>query len=363
MARAPIRVAILAGGSGTRFWPLSRASRPKQVLALDGRDGRPLAAAALDRLTPLSEDPPLVVAPESLLPALRRVLPRLARHAFLAEPRPRNTAAAVVLAAETARREAPGAVLLVVPADHRVAPLGRYRAALRAMARRAHATDALVVLGVPPTRATSAYGYLRPGRGTAEGASGRFFRVARYIEKPSPERARRLVADRRHLWGAGTFAFRPESFLAEAARHLPAVAGPIARAFRGTKRASARALAAAYAAIPSISVDHGVMERSNRIEVLAARDLDWDDLGSFEAVGRRRRPDAAGNRVDERVLLVDSRDCQVEGDGPLVALLGVEDLLVARAGDAVLVAKRGREEEVRRVVERLRAQGREDLLR
>ncbi len=354
-------VVLLAGGSGTRFWPAGRASRPKQVLALDGDDPRTLFEATLDRLAPLSGAPPLVVAPAALERALEQAAGRH-DYRFVAEPAARNTAAAValgVLAARARGREAP---VLVVPADHHVAPLAAYRAALRAMAERAAAAPALVTLGLEPDRPATGYGWLRLGPKVAGSRTLPVHRVERYVEKPSLARARRRLADGRHRWNGGTFAFQPEAFLGALRRHLPAVAGPLEAACSArTASARRRALARAYPTLPSVSVDHGVMERATGVESLAAT-LSWDDLGSWDAVGRHRRADARGNAVRGAATLVDADGCLVDVAAGHVALLGVRDLIVVRTADTLLVAPRGAGERVREVVERLRQEGRGDLL-
>lgn len=352
----PVRIAILAGGSGTRFWPAGRQGRPKQVLALDGDDPRTLFEATLDRVAPLTSAPPWVIAPG----ALRRTLAAAAgahRYEFLAEPAPRNTAAAVAVAALEGLRLGFDTVVLVVPADHHVAPTAAYRAALRAMVERAAVSESIVTLGLTPTRPATGYGWLAVGPKVAGRRGLPVHTVERYVEKPSLPKAKRLLAGGAHLWNGGTFAFRPLSFLEPLSRHLPAVAQPLLAAYakRPTPYAR-RGLARVYADLPSVSVDHGVMEKAERVETVAAR-LDWDDLGSWDAVARHRRTDRAGNSVKGEATLVDAKGCVVDAAGGHVALLGVEDLIVVRTADAVLVAKRGQGERVREVVERLKGQG------
>jgi mannose-1-phosphate guanylyltransferase len=287
------------------------------------------------------------------------------RHAydFVGEPQPRNTAVAVALAALLCRREAPESVLLVVPADHPVAPLAGYRAALRAMAARAASSEALVTLGLVPDHPATGYGWLEVGRRVAGTRALPVQRVTRYVEKPSLAVAKRLLADGKHRWNGGTFAFRPEAFLGEARRLLPEMVSGLegALALRTRPRREA-ALARVYRALAPVSVDHGVFEEARHVETVAAA-ISWDDLGSFDALARHRTPDARGNRVRGEVTLVDAHDCVVEAAHGHVALLGVKDLIVVRTKDTLLVLPRGQGERVREIVARLEAEGRGDLLR
>jgi mannose-1-phosphate guanylyltransferase len=355
-------VAILAGGRGTRFWPVGRESVPKQFLALDGDDPRPLLRATYERVQPLCEGgQPWVVAPEALARGVRKMLPRLPPDRLILEPEGKNTAAAVALAALRVYAKDARAVLVVVPADHHVAPEGTYRRALRAMLDRAAQSGAILTLGLRPTYPATGYGYLALGKKTANTPAGAVHAVRRFVEKPSASEARRLVASRGYLWNGGTFAFRPDVLLAAMQRHWRAGLEPLDRAAR--ERFAPAALAKAYRKVPSISVDYAVMEKATNLETLAAR-LDWDDLGSWDAVLRHARADRDGNVVADGSFAIDAKDCLVRSeDGVPVALVGVEGVTVVRTKDATLVLGRGKGEDVRKVVKALEKARRRDLLR
>jgi mannose-1-phosphate guanylyltransferase len=363
MARRPTRVAILAGGSGTRFWPAGTATRPKQLLALDGDDTRPLLRATVDRLKPLSSHPPYIVAPARLKRVLTKLLPELPTDSFLWEPRARNTCAAVALAAHAAQSDSGDGPLLVVPADQHVAPLKDYRTAMRAMLERARSFGGIVCLGLEPTHAATGYGYLERGTRTVKSKAGGIHHVRRYVEKPSRARAGRMLKRGGFLWNGGTFAFRPSVFLGALDQHQSDIAWPLARACqRLGDKGFAASLRRAYEGMPSVSVDYAVMEKARAVEVLASS-IEWDDLGSWDAVGRHRAPDGDGNRMRGDVTAHGAKECVVDVEDGHVALLGVKDLIVVRRGNTVLVAKRGMGEDVREIVARLEQEGREDLLK
>lgn len=362
MKRTPRHVAILAGGSGTRFWPAGTASRPKQLLAVDGDDPRPLLLATYERVAPLCDrDGPWVVATKALAKKIGRMLPARARRRFILEPVPRNTAAAIALAAETVEDTTPDTgppwpptpLLAIVPADAHVGPDRQYRAALSAMLDRAEANPVIVMLGMRPSFPATGYGYVELGprlrrlRGVASHA------VRSFVEKPSLAVARRYMRGRRHVWNLGTFAADTQDYLKFCHKHFP----PLLNAWPDAYQRE-------YASIPPISFDHAVMEKVDPkwLEVVVT-DLEWDDLGSWDAVARHAKADAAGNALPRGAVAVDAKRCFARAeDGTVVALLGVEDLVVVRTAKATLVAKRGRGEDVRKVVERLKAAGRGDVV-
>jgi len=325
-----LHAVVLAGGSGTRFWPLSTGRRPKHLLALLGK--RTLLEEAARRLKGLV--PPSrtwVVTARSQAAEVRRLLPSVR---VLAEPAARNTAAAVTLAAARILEGDRDAVLVVISADHWIPDGAAFRRTMRAAARRAEAAGTLVLVGVRPDRPATGYGYLRPGRRTGAGVR----KVARFTEKPDLARARRWLRARSHLWNAGLFAWRAGTFLGEVRRHL-----------RSHYRA--RTGGAAYRSLDPISLDYGILEKSSRAEVVEGN-FAWDDLGSFAALFRRLPKDRAGNAGAP--VAVDARGNLAVGPrGHVTALLGVEGLAVVTVKGATLVLPLRLSEEVRALAKRL----------
>jgi mannose-1-phosphate guanylyltransferase len=347
---------LLAGGSGTRFWPLSRAHRPKQFLELV--TGRTLFADTYARIAPLcGEGRTWVVCGKDHAEAVRASLPGLPPAHLLVEPAARSTAPAIGLAAVRALSEDPDAVLLVLPSDHHIAHPDRFQKALQTAARVAQQGD-LVTLGIRPTRAETGYGYLRRGAEREPGV----FAVEAFVEKPDAATARTYLADRRYSWNAGIFVFRADALLEALRRHLPAVHAGLQQIGSDPSRA-----AEVFPRLPSISIDYGVMEpessSTRRIALVAADDLGWSDVGSFAALPEVRELDERGNALSGDALAIDCADCVVLAEGGrLVAALGLSGLCVVDSGDALLVVPRDRAQEVRAVVDALKARGRGDKL-
>jgi len=334
---------IIAGGSGTRFWPLSRQSRPKQFLPL--ASDRPLiadTAARLKGLAPLSRT--LVVCGKLHARAVRAALPRLPARNVLVEPAARNTAPAIGLATiEVAKRD-PGGVLLVLPSDHHVGDPARFREVLANAAEVAR-TGMLVTIGLSPTRPETGYGYIQVG----EPLSGAAKRVRRFVEKPDAATAQQYVRGGDYLWNGGIFVFQAQAMLDAIRQHLPALADGL-----DVIRKSRAKLAKVFPALPAISIDYAVMEKAQNIAVLPG-DFGWSDVGSFAAMEEVRPLDARGNvAAGELPLLVDCDGCVVLGKERPLAVVGMRDVVVVDAGDAVLVVPKGRSQDVRQVVEALK---------
>ena len=324
---------ILCGGSGTRLWPRSRARMPKPFLPLVGSET--LFEQALHRCpTEQGFAAPLVVAGTAHVPLVEAQMSGIAGAGIIVEPCARNTAAAIALAA---LRVDPQAVLLVCPSDHHIGDPAAFVAAARAAAALAR-EGWLVSFGIEAKTPEIGYGYLKRGEPLAGPGGESGFRVERFVEKPDLDRARAFLADGGYAWNGGIFAFRAETFIAELARHRPDMAACVAEAVRRGHEDGPRFHpdAASFAAIHGESVDYAVMENTDRAAMVPA-DMDWSDIGNWQALHAARAQDAAGNSVRGTAELVDCRNVLVETDGPRVSVIGLEGVIVVVDGDEVLV--------------------------
>ncbi len=347
----PIPV-ILAGGSGTRLWPLSRRLNPKPFLPMP--DGTPLIGNALARAAALAGEA-VVVCGRDHAHRIAALAPTGLALEFILEPCGRNTAPAVLIAALHLReRLGEQAELLILPADHWIEPLDRFLADV-ARASRLAAAGAIVVFGIRPDRPATGFGYVELGAPWLDG-----HRLAAFVEKPSLERASAFLATGRHLWNAGMFQARAGTILAAAARLAPALHSACARAFAGRRATSAGWLlpAAEWQEVPEIAFDYAVMERGGERAVVPAS-FRWNDIGDFAALAALMPADDRGNRLSGRVYPLDARGCTVLAGPRPVVLLAVEDLTIADAGDALLVLGRGAEQGLREAVAALKAAGEE----
>ncbi len=344
---------ILAGGSGTRFWPLSRRSRPKQLLALDS--DRSLLRQTVDRLAP-EIDPAAVwvCTTRALADAIRAELPDVPSDQILAEPEGRNTAPAIGWSIRSMPEAVRDEVVAVLPADHRFADAPTFRRTLLAAAAAVERDDRVIALGVTPRWAETGYGYLELG-GELEAEAG-LRAVARFTEKPDAATAKEYFEGRGHLWNAGIFLFRGSSLL----RHLATFEPEVARGIEAMAEAPERT-AEIYPDLKSISIDYAVMERLESIATLPL-DCGWSDLGSWEALAEVLEGGADGNRCRGDVVALDATDNLLVADEGTVAVLGVEGLVVVRTGDSVLVLPKERSQEVRTIVDELKRRGRADRL-
>ncbi|HOR00658.1 MAG TPA: mannose-1-phosphate guanylyltransferase [Anaerolineae bacterium] len=357
-----LSVVILAGGVGTRLWPRSRRSCPKQLLDLV--NPRTMLQNTVDRVLPLvGPERIYVVTGTEYAEQAREQLPELPAANILVEPAGRGTAPCIGLAAITLALREPQGVMISLHADHVIGDAARFRELLQVAARAADRGH-LVTLGIKPTYPETGYGYIERGPVVHRVSGVPVFRVARFLEKPPAEQAAQFVADRRHYWNSGLFIWRLDSILEAFQRCLPelhAQLGRIAAAW-GTAE-QAQALAQVWGEITPVSIDVGIMERADDVVVVPA-DMGWSDVGSWASLADIMAANEEGNVVLGRSehLGLDTRNSLIYAPGRTVATIGVDDLIVVDAGDVILICPKSRAQDVKQLVEQLKKTGRHDLL-
>ncbi|HJN73405.1 MAG TPA: sugar phosphate nucleotidyltransferase [Myxococcota bacterium] len=337
---------VIAGGRGTRFWPRSRRRTPKQCIALGTE--RTLIQQTVDRIRPLlPAERILVVTSWDMAETVIAQLPELPGENFLVEPVGRNTAPAVGWGCMDIARRSVGetAVVAVLPSDHIIEDEEEFLGVLRACAAAARATNALVTIGLQPTRAETGYGYLRCGGTLGEFEAHDFLRVRRFVEKPNAATAAEYLASGDYLWNAGMFVFTVEAARDAFRQHLPKTWALLERL-----RYEPADLARLYPQMDAISIDYGIMERSRHVLTVRA-ELGWSDVGSWPALAEHLPRIAGGRGVADPIVAVDSSGNIVHAPGKVVALVGVEDLIVVDTGDALLVCRKDQAQRVREVIE------------
>jgi mannose-1-phosphate guanylyltransferase len=354
-----IHALIMAGGSGTRFWPLSTESMPKQFLAIGGK--KPLLRVTAERILPMCGWEGLLIgASKKHVPAIRRILPELPKNNIILEPRPRNTAPAIALAAEEVAHRDKDGIMIVLPSDHIIRPAGAFRKVMRAACKQAK-TGALVTLGIVPTHPETGFGYIRAGRRLGLLGGSEVFEVECFTEKPNLNIAKSYLKSGEYYWNSGMFIFQAQAILEECALHMPALARGLKNIRATKKQDRAKKLKGLFDRIDGISIDYGVMEKSDRINVIPC-DVFWSDVGSWAALPEVSPVDRAGNFTRGDVLAINSRNCVIRSEKRLIACVGVEDLVIVETPDAVMVCPKDSTQKVKKIVEELRYRKRNDVL-
>jgi mannose-1-phosphate guanylyltransferase / mannose-6-phosphate isomerase len=351
---------VLCGGSGTRLWPMSRGGYPKQYLKLTGSDT--LVQQTVRRLHGVEN----VAAPIVITNNEQRFLVAdqirsigVSPSAIVLEPVGRNTAPAVAAAALIAMEQEPDALLLILPSDHVILAEDVF-AKIAATARDIAAKGNLVTFGIEPAKPHTGYGYIRSGKAMA--GSEDAWHVEAFTEKPDAETAERFLAEGGYYWNSGMFMVKASVYLDELARFEPKVLEQVRLSVANAKRDDdfIRLEPQAFEASPNISIDYAVMEKTERAAMVAARDLNWSDIGSWSALAEISEKDADGNSLHGDVLIDGVSDSYIRGEHRMVAAIGVKDLVIVETADAVLVAHRDQSERVKKIVERLSAMGRHE---
>ena len=351
--RHPPRYAlILAGGSGQRFWPLSRESLPKQLLRLFGdKTLLEMTVQRLDGLVP--KENILVLTSQQQEEAVRRLLPELPPENILAEPEKRDTAPAIALGVGWVVARDPGATMLVLPADHLIGNTAEFQRVLAQAARAAEFGSSLVTVGITPTWPCPSYGYIERGKRTSLPGADEIplYEVARFREKPNPDLAEHFLSQGGFTWNAGMFIWSIPAIFSELTRHCPVLADFISE-LRNSKDFMAT-VRSQYHRLPKLSIDYALMERASRVLNIEAT-FDWDDVGNWTAVGRHLNRDTHGNQHNGPISTLDAAgNLAFTQTSQHLALLGVQDLIVVATPDALLVTHRSCAENIKKLTEHL----------
>lgn len=351
MSAGRITPVILCGGAGSRLWPLSRRETPKQMLALTGAETM-LCRTVTRVAAPDLFAPPLIIGAAAQADAIAGEVGEGAR--LILEPTARNTAPAIALAALAA---APEAVLLVLPSDHEIANTDGFRSAVERALPLAE-QGWIVTFGMTPDRPETGYGYIKRGEPLGEG----LFAVERFVEKPDLATATAWLAEGGYDWNGGIFLLRADTLIDGLARHAPEVLAAARVAIAGAQEEDGRLHpdAAAFAAAPSISIDYALMEKAEKVAVAPVA-IGWSDIGSWAALHEMSAEREAANVLAGDVLALGTTGCLIRSEGPLVAAIGVSDLVVVATADAVLIVPKDQSQRVKEIVEKLKAEGRDGL--
>jgi mannose-1-phosphate guanylyltransferase len=354
---------IMAGGGGTRLWPISRRKHPKHVLPLLGK--RTLFQSTLDRLDGfISPEYTLVVTTADQAKELKKQAPQLADENFLIEPQPRGTASVIGLAAEVIMKHDPEATMMVLTSDHYIHNNDLFQLVMR-VAIEVASDNYLVTLGITPTFPATGYGYIQRGAILPEKYDYPVYRVLHFTEKPDELKARSMLASGDHSWNSGMFVWRVDCILDEFSRQMPALKTRLDRIGKawGTSEQET-VLASEWPQLKPETIDYGIMEHASNVAVLPAGGLEWSDVGSWDSLFNVLLPDHQGNVVvNNELISLDSCDSLLyTTEKKLVVTIGVENLIVIDSGDALLICRRDRAQEVRQVIETLKKTHREDYL-
>ena len=352
---------IMAGGSGTRFWPLSRKRRPKQFLPIAA--DRTMIEETFRRVRPLVPNRRIfTIANAAQSRAIRRLLPAMPEGNALIEPRARNTAASLVLATAHIYRRNPEAVVAVLASDHRIGDEPLFLKKLGAAAEAAARTESLVTFGVRPTFPSTGYGYIQFSPDGARTFSGEpFYPVRAFREKPSLENAVAFLASGEYVWNSGMFLWRASVFARALERHAPEFFPFWKRTLEALEVKSKTALAKIFEEIPALSIDFALMEKAEGT-IVCAGDFGWSDVGAWSALGELWPQDGRANAHRGEIITVDAGGNIVYNPGKMTALIGVENMVVVQTKDVLLVCRKDRDQDVKKILDLLAKNGKTEYL-
>lgn len=353
MKKNNLFVVIMAGGSGERFWPVSRTKVPKQLLPIAGK--KTMIQETVARVLPLAgKKNVLIITNCEQAQEVKRQLKVLPAKNIIAEPMGRDTAPCIAYAAAIVSKRDSDAVMMVMPADHVIRDERKFRGILQDAGRVAAEKSCLVTIGIKPTVPHTGYGYIRFGEPISSGTDTVFSQVRKFEEKPKIERAKEFVADGNYYWNSGMFVWKASVILEELKEYLPQLhRAAIAMSDAAGKKDRDARIRRIFQKLDRISIDYGVMEKSRRV-VATAGDFYWDDVGSWASYEKYRAKDADGNVVEGDHVTADVRDSLIISKDGLVAALGLKNIIIVKTKDAVLVCPKERLEEVKHLVKKLK---------
>lgn len=352
---------IMAGGAGTRFWPRSKAARPKQYLNIFGDES--LLQSTIRRFSMFTETEKIyIVSGKDQAKVLEEQTPMLPKQNLIYEPVGKNTLPCIGLAAMFAEIENPDGVMVVSPADHLIENDELFRDTILTAVKIAGEQNGIVTIGITPAFAATGYGYVKTAEEITSPGEIRQFKVERFVEKPNEQTARGYIEQGGFYWNSGLFVFKISVFLDAVKQFAPALYNDLRKiqAELGNP-AFEQTLDTIYRAVESISVDYGIMEHAKNIYLVEGNFV-WNDLGSWESVYLNSEKDKNGNAVTGGAVIVDSRNSYVFAEKGVVALVGLDDVIVVQDGDTLLVCKRSKAEEIKKVVDELKATGKTNYL-
>jgi mannose-1-phosphate guanylyltransferase len=351
--RKDIYAAVLAGGKGERLWPISRFNFPKQNLKILSK--KTILQNALGRAKKIAGQNVFIITNRESYSIAKSNLKGFLNRRIVLEPFGRNTAPAIGLAALLAYKENEDSVVIAMPSDHLIFDNKKFLNVIKAATFEANKKEVIVTLGLKPTSIESAYGYIGLERRPSKISSKKSYNVAKFIEKPHPTLARRLVASKRFFWNSGIFIFKASTMLLMLKRHMPALYTGLLKlpSIKNRKRFS-EALKRLYARLKSKSLDYAVLEKSRKMRVIPS-DFRWSDIGSFNSISRLASKDKDGNTIFGNHVGIDAKGSIIfSNTKQLIATIGADDIIVVAASDVVLVCKRSRAQDIKKLVEKIK---------
>ncbi len=356
-----IRAVIMAGGVGTRFWPLSRKQKPKQFLPIISEKTM-IEETALRLLPLISPSRIYTIANRSQTKTITNLLPQIPEENLLVEPMGKNTAPSLMLATAVVFLQNPDAVVIALPADHLIKDAARFLKKLEAAGQAALESPRIVTFGIPPSYPSTGYGYIQISpQEPAEMSGDTFFSVEKFKEKPAIEQAKQFLDDGKHFWNSGMFLWQAKTFPSKLEQYAPELFPFWIKMVKAVEQKQESLLVSAFDEIPSISIDYALMEKAQPVW-MSRGDFGWSDVGAWSSLFDVWAKDDRGNALRGEGMLLDSSRCLVHNPGKITALVGVEDLIIVDTEDALLVCRKDCDQNVKQIVELLKKRGENEHL-